>query len=81
MDTIETMNAAEATEWLRARGMRISPQMLVRGIRTNAFPFGSVIPPEKDGEAPRTYVYTVLLEEWAAERVRVLEAERTQDSA
>ena len=31
MDTIETMNAAEATEWLRARGMRISPQMLVRG--------------------------------------------------
>lgn len=70
MDTIETMNAAEATEWLRARGMRISPQMLVRGIRGGAFPFGSVIPPEKDGEAPRTYVYTVLLEEWAAERTR-----------
>ena len=70
METIETMNAAEATEWLRARGMRISPQMLVRGIRAHEFPFGNVIPPEKDGEAPRTFVYTVLLEEWAAERMR-----------
>lgn len=70
MEQIETMNANEATEWLRARGMRISSQMLVRGIRGGAFPFGSVIPPEKDGEAPRTYVYTVLLEEWAAERTR-----------
>ena len=70
MEQIEIMSAAEATEWLRARGMRISQQMLVRGIRGGAFPFGSVIPPEKDGEAPRTYVYTVLLEEWAAERIR-----------
>ena len=70
MDTIETMNAAEATEWLRARGMRISQPMLVRGIRAHEFPFGSVIPPEKDGESPRTFVYTVLLEDWAAERMR-----------
>ena len=71
MDQIETMNANEATEWLRDRGMRISTQMLVRGIRCGVFPFGSVIPPEKDGEAPRTYVYTVLLEEWAAKRTRI----------
>ena len=70
MEQIETMNSIQATEWLRARGMRISQQMLVRGIRSGAFPFGSVIPPENDGEAPRTYIYTVLLEEWAAERMR-----------
>lgn len=70
MGSIETMNVAEATEWLRARGMRISPTMLVRGIRAHEFPFGSVIPPEKDSESPRTFVYTVLLEDWAAERMR-----------
>lgn len=70
MDQIETMTAVEAAEWLRARGMRISNQMLVRGIKSGAFPFGNVVPPEKDGEAPRTYIYTVLLEEWAAERMR-----------
>lgn len=70
MDTIETMTAAEAAEWLRARGMRISTTMLVRGIRAHEFPFGSVIPPEKAGEAPRTFVYTVLMENWAAERTR-----------
>lgn len=70
MGTIEIMTAAEATEWLRARDMKISPQMLVRGLRAHEFPFGNVIPPEKDGEAPRTYVYTVLLEEWAAKRMR-----------
>lgn len=70
MEIIETMTAAEATEWLRAHGMRISTQTLVRGIRSNAFPFGSVVPPEKEGEAPRTYVYTVLLEAWASARMR-----------
>ena len=70
MGSIETMNAAEATEGLRARGMKISPPMLVRGIRAHEFPFGSVIPPEKDGESPRTFVYTVLLEQWAEERMR-----------
>lgn len=70
MDQIETMNAAEAAKWLRVHGMEISRAMLVRGIRSGAFPFGDVIPTEKAGEAPRTYVYTVLLEEWAEERIR-----------
>lgn len=70
MDRIETMNAVEAAEWLRLRGMRISVGILVRGIRSGAFPFGNVVPPEKEGESPRTYIYTVLLEEWAAERMR-----------
>lgn len=70
IDIIETMNAAEATEWLRARGMKISQPMLVRGIKAHEFPFGSVIPPEKDGEAPRTFIFTVLMEDWAAARMR-----------
>ena len=70
MDTIEPMTAAEATEWLCARGMRISPPVLVRGIKAGAFPFGNFVPAEREGEAPRTYVYTVMLEEWAAERMR-----------
>lgn len=70
MEIIETMTAAEATQRLRALGMRISPEILVRGIRSHEFPFGNVIPPEKPGESPRTYVYTVLFEDWIAERVR-----------
>lgn len=70
MDTIETMTAAEAAEWLRARGMRISTTMLVRGIRAHELPFGIVIPPEEAGGAPRTFVFTVLMESWAAERTR-----------
>lgn len=67
---IETMTAAEATQRLRELGMRISPEILVRGIRSHEFPFGNVIPPEKPGECPRTYVYTVLFEDWIAKRVR-----------
>lgn len=73
MDTnevIETMTAAEATQWLRARGMTISPTTLVRGIKSNAFPFGSYVPAEETGGQPRTYIYTVLLEQWADERIR-----------
>lgn len=66
---IETMTAAEAVKWLRKRGMNISPSTLVRGITANSFPFGSYVPPEEGGQ-PRTYVYTVLLEQWAAERMR-----------
>jgi len=70
MDTIETMTASEATQWLRARGMRISPEILVRGIKHHEFPFGNCVPPDKPGESPRTYVYTVLLEDWAKDRTR-----------
>ena len=67
---IETMTATEAAEWLRERGMKISRSVLERGIKSHEFAFGNVIPPEKDGESPRTYIYTVLLEEWAAKRTR-----------
>lgn len=67
---IEIMTPQEATQRLRSMGMKISPQMLVRGIRNQAFPFGTCIPAEKPGESPRTYIYTVLFEDWVAQRVR-----------
>lgn len=79
-ETIEIMTAEEATQKLRAMGMKISPSMLVRGIRSHEFPFGNCIPAEKSGESPRTYVYTVLFEDWVAQRVRKVtlsDAERT----
>lgn len=62
---IPTMSPTEATEWLRARGMRISPETLKLGILEGQFPFGSCI---MGGKSPRVYVYTVKLKEWAEER-------------
>lgn len=62
---IPTMNTAEATEWLRARGLRLSPETVRLGILQGAFPFGDCITSDK---APRCIIYTRLLEEWAAAR-------------
>lgn len=69
---IPTMSPVEATDWLRARGMRISPETLRLGILEGQFPFGSCI---TGGKAPRVYVYTVMLEEWAAARYAKKEGE------
>lgn len=66
-EIIDIMTAAEAAEWLRSRGMRITPDTLRVGIEQGAFPFGSLVRLDK---TPRCFVYTRLLEDWAAQRYR-----------
>jgi len=61
---IENMTIAEATERLRKEGVRITTDVLRKGIIQNTFPFGSVIQKEK----PVFYVWTKLLEDWISER-------------
>lgn len=61
---LSTLSAEEATERLRAWGMRISPDMVRKGIEQGAFPFGVVV--RSGADNPRCYVFERLLEEWAA---------------
>lgn len=63
MDGILTVE--EATEALRALGMRISPTTLRAGLEQNRFPFGDFIKTEKSCIC---YIYPRLLERWIAER-------------
>lgn len=66
-EIIETMTVAEAAEWLRARGMRITPECLRYGIEQGVFPFGTYVQMEK---GIRCFVYTQMLENWAAARYK-----------
>lgn len=64
---IETLTAAEATERLRAAGLRMTRDTLMNGIRQGVFPFGDLI--ERGGDAaPWCYVYAIKLEEWIADK-------------
>lgn len=63
---IRTITVAEATERLRAMGMKISPEIVRDGIEQRRFPFGDVIR-TKSG-SPRCYVYEKSLMEWASEK-------------
>lgn len=66
MDMIDTMTAAEATEYLRAHGVKISPTTIREGIRQGAFPFGSIV---MDGEKVKwCYIWRTLLDKWIKER-------------
>ena len=65
MVNIETMTPEEATERLRAAGMKISPTVIRDGLRQKIFPFGDAIESER---SCRFFVYTRLLEEWMAAR-------------
>jgi len=65
MDKKPTMTPEEATERLRAAGMKISPVMLREGLIQKVFPFGDAIKSEKSF---RFFVYTKKLEEWMEER-------------
>lgn len=57
---IETLTAAEATERLRAEGMRMSRDTLMDGIRQGRFQFGDYV--ERSGDkAPWCYIYKALL--------------------
>lgn len=64
---IETLTAQEATERLRAEGMRMSRDTLMDGLRQGKFPFGDCIDRSGD-KAPWCYVYRAQLERWIAER-------------
>ncbi len=62
-----TMTPDEATERLRAAGMKISPTVVRNGIKQGVFPFGDAIESEKPGTF-RFFVYPKLLDEWMAEK-------------
>ena len=64
---IEILTAAEATERLRAAGLRISRETLISGIQQKIFPFGDTVERE-GGKAPWCYIYTKKLEEWIADK-------------
>lgn len=59
------LNANDATEQLRAMGMKISPETLRDGIEQNQFPFGVLI--RKKSGSPVCYVFSKKLNEWAEE--------------
>lgn len=66
-DKIATMTTEEATEQLRALGIRISPQVLRDGLEQGAFPFGDCIEGRK---GKRIYhIYKRKFDEWVTERV------------
>ena len=61
----DILTVEEATEKLRALGMRISPTTLRSGMEQGRFPFGDFINTDKSCVC---YVYTRLLEQWILER-------------
>ena len=62
---IPTLSVAEATEKLRALGVKISPDTLRLGLQQGVYPFGVHIKSER---APVYQVYAKLLDAWIAER-------------
>jgi hypothetical protein len=63
---IEVLTAAEATERLRAVGLKISPETLRDGIQQGVFPFGGCI---MNGDKVKwCYIYVNLMENWIKER-------------
>lgn len=65
MDLNPTITPEEATERLRAAGMKISPTVVRDGLIQKVFPFGDAIKSEK---SCRFFVYVKLLDEWMRER-------------
>ena len=65
MIDLKIISVAEAAEWLRSMGMKITADTLRCGIEQKQFPFGNVVRTERDN--PRCYVYSKKLLEWAAE--------------
>lgn len=63
---IEALTAAEATERLRAAGLRMSPETLRDGIQQGVFPFGDCV---TNGDKPKwCYIYANKLEEWIKDK-------------
>ncbi len=71
MEAIKTMTIEEATERLRALGMKMSPSKLRNGIQQGVYPFGDAVMMDKH---PSFEIYTVLFEAWVEKRLwKVLE--------
>ena len=66
MINIKILTAAEATEKLRAMGMKISASLVRDGIEQNRFDFGDVVRSKND--SPRCYVYEKKLIQWAKDK-------------
>lgn len=66
-EKVETMNAAEAAEWLRKRGFRMSPDKLRKGIMQGVYKFGECV---MINNKPETAVYVPMLEEYYERRLR-----------
>ena len=64
--TIETITPAEATERLRALGMKISTTTLRDGIEQGKYPFGIYIKSKSGGNVYQ--IYKRLFDSWIAER-------------
>lgn len=63
---IEALTAQEATERLRAAGLRISPETLRDGILQGVFPFGNCV--TNGNKIKWCYIYGNLMETWIKER-------------
>lgn len=61
------LNLSQTTDRLRACGMKISREMVSRGIRQRVFPFGDCVTTD-DGSGNTCYIYAALLEKWIRER-------------
>lgn len=57
------INVTEATERLRAMGLKISPETVREGIEQKQFPFGVLI--RKKSGSPVCYIFPKKLQEWA----------------
>jgi len=62
-----TITTEEATERMRAAGMKISPTVVRNGIKQGVFPLGDAIESETPGTF-RFFVYPKLLTEWLEEK-------------
>ena len=61
MTQMKTISVAQATERLRAAGMRMSPETLREGLLQKAFPFGIAV---KTETSVACWVFPNDLEEW-----------------
>ena len=66
MINLNIITAEEATECLRAMGMRISPEILRSGIEQGRFEFGDVVRSKNDNI--RCYIYKKKMLEWAKDK-------------
>lgn len=73
---IDALTAQEATERLRAAGLRISPDTVRSGIQQGVFPFGDCVMGE--GKPKWCYIYKNKLDKWIRERECVRSAEEEQ---
>lgn len=64
---IEVLTLEEATERIRAEGMRMSKDTLLGGIQQGVFRFGDCIE-RGNGKAPWCYIYANKLEAWIEDK-------------